>query len=125
MSQQLNILYLEDDAADVELFKLCLARYCPTRNINLVVAASINEAKQDFLKHIYSAVLIDWNLPDGDGYDFAQHIKKNGYIMPVVFLSNAINHSQINKVEECPMSLLLEKKYHKAFIQQIFAHIEQ
>lgn len=70
-----NILLLEDNvvfAASVEQAILELPLIC-----KVYKATTLKQGLEMLLERDYLAFIIDIGLPDGSGYDFIQHIKKN------------------------------------------------
>lgn len=86
--QPLNILYIEDNPGDAAL--LCEqfkredpARYCLTHSENLTGALKLL-SQQD-----YNAILLDLNLPDGDGLNNIRALKDVKPHVPIVILTGA------------------------------------
>ena len=50
-------------------------------------AATLKEAEQGLAEQAWSLMILDLNLPDGDGLDFLQSIRKMGYLQPVLIHS--------------------------------------
>lgn len=76
-----HILLIEDD---FELNKtLCYA--LKQKNYQVTAAFSITEAKEKYRKAL-DLVLLDVNLPDGEGFSFCEWVKKQKEV-PVLFLT--------------------------------------
>lgn len=52
-----------------------------------VTAASVAEAEQAMAKHVLDLVLLDWNLPDGDGITLLRLWREQKIAIPVLVLS--------------------------------------
>lgn len=76
-----TILLLEDD----ETISFAIQRYLKQQGFQVVCHSTVRTAKEALNKNI-SLVLLDLNLPDGNGYDFCSLVKKTGDI-PVIFLT--------------------------------------
>lgn len=120
------ILYVEDCDLTVELLKRSFDRHCPEANIALDVAETVSHAVELFSTEKHVAALIDWNLPDGDGTEVAQHIRKHDKTVPIIFLSAAFadEHFVVAKKYR-PGGLVKDhsKKYVESIIQYI-PHID-
>ncbi len=51
------------------------------------IAASIETSERLASENPYDLIILDVMLPDGNGYDLARTIRKNGYALPILFLS--------------------------------------
>ena len=110
MTESVNILYVEDNEGDVELMTMSIDRYCPTLNIVLDVAETIEEAKEIFHPDKHVIALIDWNLPDGEGIDVLAFIRETQADLPVFLLSGVITPEHIAAAAKYNPTACLEKK---------------
>ncbi len=76
-----KILIVEDD----ESIRLGLKYYLEQENFETVLAESKGQAQQLFSKEI-DLILLDINLPDGNGFDFLKECKRQRDI-PIIFLT--------------------------------------
>lgn len=77
-----KLLLVEDDNAlgyALE-FSLIDEGYDVTR------ATTLKDAEENFNKDIYNLILLDVNLPDGNGYDFCKLIRQKSKV-PIIFLT--------------------------------------
>ena len=77
-----TILIIEDDHALAE----GLTRALSSDQIQAVSCSTISEANNLLSGQTYDLVILDINLPDGDGFDFLKRIKEV-YACPVVMLT--------------------------------------
>ena len=77
-----TILIIEDDHALAE----GLTRALSTEQIQAQSCATLKEAEQLLSGRNYDLVILDINLPDGNGFDYLKTIKEN-YACPVVMLT--------------------------------------
>lgn len=77
-----RILIVEDDNA----LSMGLCRALKSEEIETVPAETLNSAKEQLAKNEISLVLLDVNLPDGNGFDFLPFVK-NTYGIPVIMLT--------------------------------------
>lgn len=68
----MNILLVEDDKANALLVKKLLSE----QGYEVECAFSIKEAKAYLDKALYSLIILDWNLPDGCGYDLLLELRE-------------------------------------------------
>lgn len=77
-----RILIVEDDASLVS----GLCRALKGEDIETIGAESLCGAREKLLKYEFSLVILDVNLPDGNGFDFLPFVKKE-YGTPVIMLT--------------------------------------
>lgn len=83
MSNSLEIFYIEDDAIIAQAVK----EYFELLNYKVTVFPMIEEAKKAMLKFTPTIVLIDWNMPDGQGDDLCRWIRSKWEDLPIIFLT--------------------------------------
>lgn len=70
--EEATILIVEDDADILEVLSL----YVQNAGHRIVKATTIDEAKDQFATHTIDLMLVDVNLPDGSGIDFARDVRE-------------------------------------------------
>ena len=83
MNNPLEIFYIEDDASIAQAVK----EYFEQLNYKVTVFLMIKEAKKAMLKFTPAIVLIDWNMPDGQGDDLCRWIRSKWEDLPIIFLT--------------------------------------
>lgn len=83
MSNPLEIFYIEDDVSIAQAVK----EYFEQLNYKVTVFQMIEEAKKTMLKFTPAIVLIDWNMPDGQGDDLCRWIRSKWEDIPIIFLT--------------------------------------
>ena len=83
MNNPLEIFYIEDDASIAQAVK----EYFEQLNYKVTVFPMIKEAKKTMLKFTPVIVLIDWNMPDGQGDDLCRWIRAKWEDLPIIFLT--------------------------------------
>ena len=83
MSNQLEIFYIEDDVSIAQAVK----EYFEQLKYKVTVFSLIEEAKETMLKFTPAIVLIDWNMPDGQGDDLCRWIRSKREDLPIIFLT--------------------------------------
>ncbi len=78
-----NILLVEDDMPLAMATSFALE----TESFKVTHVATIKEATEEVTANEYSLVLLDVNLPDGNGYDFCKSVRDKGYNLPIIFLT--------------------------------------
>ncbi|MBP3477183.1 MAG: response regulator transcription factor [Lachnospiraceae bacterium] len=78
-----SILLLEDDLSLIEGLSYSLHK----NGYELDIAESVAEAEQKIEANSYSLLLLDITLPDGNGIDLCEKIRKTGNRVPVIFLT--------------------------------------
>lgn len=77
-----RIMIIEDDRA----LSAGLCRALNNDSIETAAAENIRTAKAMLAAHSFSLVILDINLPDGNGFDFLSYLK-NEYSYPVIILT--------------------------------------
>ena len=83
MSNPLEIFYIEDDVSIAQAVK----EYFEQLNYKVTVFPMIEEAKKTMLMFTPAIVLIDWNMPDGQGDDLCRWIRSKWEELPIIFLT--------------------------------------
>ena len=83
MNNPLEIFYIEDDVSIAQAVK----EYFEQLNYKVTVFPMIEEAKRTMLKFTPAIVLIDWNMPDGQGDDLCRWIRSKWEELPIIFLT--------------------------------------
>jgi len=83
MNNPLEIFYIEDDVSIAQAVK----EYFEQLNYKVTVFPMIEEAKKTMIKFTPAIVLIDWNMPDGQGDDLCQWIRSKWEDLPIIFLT--------------------------------------
>lgn len=78
-----QILIVEDDIS----LSQGLCKALKTENRQMIPCLNISEARGQLLCGIVSLVLLDINLPDGNGLDFLREIKEKYPELPVIMLT--------------------------------------
>lgn len=77
-----NILIVEDDSA----LTTGLCRALSSEDIHTLGCHCLREARILLQKDLYALILLDVNLPDGNGFDFLKEMK-NRFSIPVILLT--------------------------------------
>lgn len=78
-----KILLLEDDASLIDGLEYSLKK----KNFSVDTARSLAEARALLSSVSYTLLLLDVTLPDGNGFDLCEEIRKNGNAVPIIFLT--------------------------------------
>lgn len=85
-----RLLLVEDDLTIVSGLKYALEQ----QNYTVDVAITIKEAHELFNQHDFNLLILDINLPDGNGLDFCQEIRQTSNI-PIIFLTASETENNI------------------------------
>ena len=78
-----EIFYVEDDVQIALLVK----EYLEKNEFFVSVYSTLLEAKHALLCHMPDLILVDWNMPDGEGDSFCRFIRSKWKGLPVIFLT--------------------------------------
>lgn len=79
----IELYYVEDD----ENISLAVKEFLEERGYRVSVFPAIAEAKKALKKMCPALVLVDWNMPDGNGSMLCRWIRSNWSELPVIFLT--------------------------------------
>ncbi len=79
----LELYYVEDDRN----IAFAVKEYLEQRNFAVTVCATLAQAKRLLEGHVPSCVLLDWNMPDGQGDALCRWIRGRWKELPVIFLT--------------------------------------
>lgn len=107
----MEILYVEDDVEDIELFSEALSNI--DANIKFCYAINAKQASENLNNNSIKpdAIFVDAHLPGIDGYDFVSSLKVNEQFrdVPVVILSTTIESRQVDKFNRIGVYYFLSK----------------
>lgn len=78
-----NILLVEDDIPLAMATSFALE----TEGFTVLHASTLASGKEALGKEQFSLILLDVNLPDGNGYDFCREVRGLGHTLPIIFLT--------------------------------------
>lgn len=79
----IEIYYVEDDPDIARAVKV----YLENKGLRVTVCAALSEAEQALRTHVPTCVLLDWNMPDGQGDSLCRWIRRTWKELPVIFLT--------------------------------------
>ncbi len=84
LDQNIRLLHVEDSNQDFERIHSVVKNY---RRIHLSRARSLEEGMERLHLEPYDLIILDYLLPDGNGLDWLTKIEKEGFEIPVVFVT--------------------------------------
>lgn len=91
-----TILIIEDDHALAE----GLTRALSTDQIQAENCSSVREADRRLSEHAYDLVILDINLPDGNGFDYLKTIKETRACPVVMLTANDLESDIVSGLEQ-------------------------
>lgn len=79
----ISVYYIEDDEDIASLVK----EYLQEKDCGVFIFSRIDDAKSALQIKRPDVVLLDWNMPDGDGTMICRWIRKNYEEIPIIFLT--------------------------------------
>nr|WP_294506176.1 response regulator transcription factor [uncultured Rhodopila sp.] len=94
MSAVRPILIVEDDDA---VRQMLVEHVAATGLFQSVEASTLSEASHhlDAAESRFDSIILDINLPDGDGRDFCAKMRRQGHRMPIIMLTGAANEEDV------------------------------
>ena len=119
-----NILIIDDNPKNIQL----AANVLKTTNLfNIFFATDGYSGIKQLEKKEYALILLDINMPELDGYQTADIIRKNPQTehIPIIFLSANADHDSINKGFEHGGQDYITKPFQQyALIHRVKTHVE-
>lgn len=78
-----EIFYMEDDEAIAETVK----EYLSGKGFSVFLFGTLEEGRKALERHAPDLVLIDWNMPDGEGAFVCKWIRSKWKELPLIFLT--------------------------------------
>lgn len=79
----MDVYYVEDDANIAQAVK----EYLEQRNCKVAVFSTVALVKAALRKYTPTIILLDWNMPDGQGTELCEWIRLRWSSLPVIFLT--------------------------------------
>lgn len=89
------ILIVEDDRGLREGIELALRR----EDLSFTLCGNLAEAEEARRNQEYHLLLLDINLPDGNGYDYLKKIKKEAGIPVIIITANDLEMDEVRGLE--------------------------
>jgi len=116
----MKILIVEDDIVQNSVLK----GFCEKEGLNVDSAHSLNDAFRLFNDEI-KLVVLDLNLPDGNGFDFLKNIRKESNI-PIIVLTGIDDElTQLNAFEYLADEFIDKPVSPLVMTKRIMAHIKR
>lgn len=80
----MNILVVEDDEHSADFLEKLLKQ----QQYDVTVARGYRDAKEELERNVFTLVLLDWQLGDGDGYELLKEFRAEGMQTPVIMLTS-------------------------------------
>jgi CheY-like chemotaxis protein len=107
----MEILYIEDDSDDLELFQEALSNIDPT--INFIPARSPSEVLEKLERNVLKpdAIFVDYHLPVLDGYQCVKDLKNDDRLnhIPIILISSTITSKQVDDFNTLGVYYFLSK----------------
>lgn len=78
-----ELCYVEDDVVIASAVK----EYFESKKFKVTICTTLGEARNILEVHVPSVVLLDWNMPDGQGDALCRWIRRRWKELPIIFLT--------------------------------------
>src|SRR5258708_32806324 len=96
MTSPVQVLFIEHNLDDIEQTKSYLNQHAS--HIELKLATSFSEARDLLSSNPFDSILLDYNLPDGNGLDFLQHLKTSSISGAPIFLVEHGDYALLTRI---------------------------
>lgn len=120
MTTKLNILHVEDSEKIILLLKLMLVN--SNRVHSIESARTITQAKEKIGKQKTDVVVLDIQLPDGNGIDFLKWVKEIHPEIKVVMLSNHADEFHRDVAKKSGANHFFDKSTEFEKVSAVIAH---
>ena len=79
----IEVYYAEDD----ETIGKAVKEYLEQQNCKVAVFDRISDVRKALIRHLPAVVLLDWNMPDGQGNELCLWIRERWKALPIVYLT--------------------------------------
>ncbi len=79
----IEVYYAEDD----EIIGKSVKEYLEQQNCKVTVFGSIADIRKALLNHLPTVILLDWNMPDGQGNELCGWIRERWSELPIIYLT--------------------------------------
>lgn len=90
-----HILIIEDDRGLREGIELALRR----EDLSFTLCGNLAEAEEARKNQKYQLLLLDINLPDGNGYDYLKKIRKEASLPVIIITANDLEMDEVRGLE--------------------------
>lgn len=82
-TNMIDVYYAEDD----EMIAQSVKEYLEQQNCKVTVFRTINDIRKALRCHLPSILLLDWNMPDGQGNELCRLVREKWTDLPIIFLT--------------------------------------
>lgn len=107
MTNDVTLLYIEDDSEILENVSFLLGRYVK----EVYTAMDGEEALESYMKHKQSIVVTDLNIPKIDGLSVAEKIREIDATTPIIIITAYDDDYQLSKAKELGVSTYVKKPF--------------
>ena len=79
----IDVYYAEDDKVIAQSVK----DYLEQQNCKVTIFETINDIREALGSHLPSILLLDWNMPDGQGNELCRWVREKWTDLPIIFLT--------------------------------------
>ena len=79
----IDVYYAEDDTVIAQSVK----DYLEQQNCKVTIFETINDIRKALGSHLPSILLLDWNMPDGQGNELCRWVREKWTDLPIIFLT--------------------------------------
>lgn len=117
--KNLNVLYVDDDAAACESIGAVLEYYFN----NVYIAKNGFEALQVYKNKSCNLLLVDYDMPIMNGYDFLLEVRKENSLIPAVIISSYDDKEKLFNAIKLELVEYLVKPFEHSDLKKLFKNV--
>ncbi len=107
----MKVLVIDDTGAQRFIIKRLLQQDCGVAASDIDEAENGEKALEKVVSTSYNLIIVDWNMPVMDGYEFLKEIRKNKITTPVIMVTSENEDSKVQDAVQAGANHFLTKPF--------------
>ncbi len=114
--KNMNVLYVDDDPSACDKLEAILKYYFA----QVYISNSAHEAMEIYKKRVCNILLVDYDMPIMNGFEFLSEIRKENYLIPAIIVSSYDDKEKLFNAIKLELVDYLVKPYSLDELKNIF-----